>query len=120
MKCLIKSFVSFYDYNRTTCGWMRYMFGLEINVYRRLMWVAVFFTGFCYSIYHVGNVTRNYLEYNHSIKEKIVTTSDEFPVITICLNSMHSRRKVKFKILMQSELLCIIDYTVESSKVRLN
>jgi len=45
-----KSFVSFYDYNRTTCGWMRYMFGLEINVYRRLMWVAVFFTGFCYSV----------------------------------------------------------------------
>ena len=45
-------------------------------------------------IYHVHLVTMNYLEYGVSIKDKIVTTSDEFPVITICLNSMHSRRKV--------------------------
>ena len=42
----------------------------------------------------MGSITKNYLEYAYSIKEKIVTTSDEFPVITICLNSMHSRRKV--------------------------
>ena len=39
-------------------------------------------------------VTMNYLEYAVSIKDKIVATADEFPVITICLNSMHSRRKV--------------------------
>ena len=34
------------------------------------------------------------MEFPHSIKEKVSIQDDEFPVITICLNSMHSRRKV--------------------------
>ena len=95
-----RSFVSFYDYNRTTCGWLKYIFGADIHTYRRIVWIIVFCTGFIYSvckessrvisimafkIYQVGSITKNYLEYAYSIKEKIVTTSDEFPVITICL-----------------------------------
>ena len=56
-------------------------------------------------------VTVNYLEYGVSIKDRIRTTSDEFPVITICLNSMHSRRKV------EGILLCDKKYKIIFRKV---
>ena len=45
-----RSFVSFYDYNRTTCGWLKYIFGADIHTYRRIVWIIVFCTGFIYSV----------------------------------------------------------------------
>ena len=45
-----KPVLSFYDYNRTTCGWLKYIFGVEIHNYRRALWVVVFLGGLIYSV----------------------------------------------------------------------
>ena len=45
-----KPLLSFYDYNGTTCGWLKYILGNEIKVYRRALWAVVFFSGLVYSV----------------------------------------------------------------------
>ncbi len=43
---------------------------------------------------NVLNVFINFLQYPHSIKDRAKIEGHSFPVITVCLNSMHSRKKL--------------------------
>ncbi|CAG5090495.1 Oidioi.mRNA.OKI2018_I69.PAR.g12624.t1.cds [Oikopleura dioica] len=58
------------------------------------MWAMVFISGNYVAFYHIWRIGVKYYQYPHSIKDRAKYEVDSFPVITVCLNSMHSRKKL--------------------------
>ncbi|CBY20389.1 unnamed protein product [Oikopleura dioica] len=83
-----------FDMSTNSCGWLKYIFGKRISIPRRVMWAGVFIFGNYFAFFHIWRIGNRYYEYPHSIKDRAKIEGHSFPVITVCLNSMHSRKKL--------------------------
>ena len=73
-----------------------YWFVLNLNFERKLMWAGFIALGVLYTLQNIQENTQRYMETktrSELFAERNVHKA--FPITTICLNSMHSKRESK-------------------------
>jgi len=73
---------------------LRYIVNKEIHQYRRIIWAIAFVCGLSFSVSMIYKNTIRFYSYPTMIKP-VEGVHAEFPKVTICLNSMHSRQSLE-------------------------